>query len=208
MNLKVPTLLFSRPIHVPMGGLLMMSMTSPRWKNNSLRKLPKPSSQNTADGQMLCELTCMDGLCLNCKFSDFLNFTKRCLPWVWGSLCRRGWGWSLYGLGRGRRTVLYRAALHHLHPPTSHFLCCWPRNPWCSLSGHLDTKQNKGGDRLQLQLDSKQKSWTCYRDHCFVYNYWQTDLFETIKHFSKATQEHRFLTLSCADSKQQTPSRS
>ncbi len=35
MNLNVPTLLLSRPIHVPMGGLLMISITSPLLKRKS-----------------------------------------------------------------------------------------------------------------------------------------------------------------------------
>jgi hypothetical protein len=54
MNLNVPTLLFSRPIQVPMGGLLIMSMISPFCgpgnKDLSVRQLSTPEQWHNSDG--------------------------------------------------------------------------------------------------------------------------------------------------------------
>lgn len=47
MNLKVPTLPLSIPIHVPIGGLLMMSMTSPLC-NTGRQELKEISSPRLA----------------------------------------------------------------------------------------------------------------------------------------------------------------
>lgn len=119
MNLKVPTLPLSIPIHVPIGGLLMISMTSPLCKTGPV------------------EL----------KFlRRYQLITTQCviywiIPSVWGSPCHRDWGWSQYELERVHRRVRGKAAHPLPRPQTSHSLCCCWMSQWCPPSGHLHKPQ-------------------------------------------------------------------
>lgn len=119
MNLKVPTLPLSIPIHVPIGGLLMISMTSPLCKTRAVEL------------EFLRRYQPISTYCVIYGIDNVVT------PSVWGSQCRRDWGWSQYELERVHRRVRGKAAHPLPRPRTSHFLCCCWRSQWCPPSDHL-----------------------------------------------------------------------
>lgn len=123
MNLKVPTLPLSIPIHVPIGGLLMMSMTSPLCKTRA------------------AGLEFLRRYQLISPWRAIYWIVDAVVPSVWGSQCRRDWGWSQYELERVRRRVRGKAAHPLPRPQTSRSLCCCWRSQWCPQSDHLHKPQ-------------------------------------------------------------------
>lgn len=123
MNLKVPTLPLSIPIHVPIGGLLMISMTSPLCNTRPVELSYQYQLSST-----------------NCV-TYWINNTL--IPSVWGNLCHRDWGWSQYELERVHRRVRGKAAHPLPRPQTSRSLCCCWRSQWCPLSAHLHKPQKE-----------------------------------------------------------------
>lgn len=124
MNLKVPTFPPSIPIHVPMGGLLMISMTSP-----------------------LCEtgagmLTFYFCFVLKYKLISKNFLFDHSLPSALGSRCHRDLEWSLCEPEHVHKRVHGKAAHLPLRPQTSRSPCCCWRSRWCPLSDRLHEPQN------------------------------------------------------------------
>lgn len=125
MNLKVPTLPLSIPIQVPIGGLLMMSMTSPLCRKHANTEVE--SCQSVWD-----------------PWRQTWMMDVAPIPSAWGSRSRMDSGWSRCARGRGHRRVRGKAARPPRRPPTSRSLCCCWRSLWCPPSDHLRQKPQRG----------------------------------------------------------------
>lgn len=136
MNLKLPTLLLSMPVQMPIGGLLMMLMMSPTLEKKNLLKDGWDCFIVTADVSLS-------------KYSHV--HVKRGhgeLPWVWGSPCHMDWEQNPCGLELGHRTVRDTSR----PPPASD--CLSDQSHWTHWSHHLNpqTQHSTGGLHTHLRV--------------------------------------------------------